>query len=178
MIQLADRSRQRSSKTTLASVTNAMPAATQSMINGHDPQVVDPPIQIRRIRAVVIRTTTERTLNRCQAIVVGFLWIAPLIGALENNSLLPLLLWAAPWLCVVVVHRWRGSDSIRQQLHQVAAGFTATVAVTALIHLGLQPVGGLTGPGGWFFWVFLAGLCLSILKVRCHSFVSPDSASR
>ena len=110
--------------------------------------------------------------------VVGFLWIAPLIGAIENKSLLPLLLWAAPWLCVVVVHRWRGSDSIRQQLHLVAAGFTATVAVTVLMHLGLQPVGGLTGPGGWFFWVFLAGLCLSILKVRCHGIVPPDSTSR
>ena len=126
----------------------------------------------------MIRTTTARTLNRCQAFVVGFLWIAPLIGAIENNSLLPLLLWAAPWLCVVVVHRWRGSVSIRQQLHQVAAGFTATVAVTVLMHLGLQPVGGLTGPGGWFFWVFLAGLCLSILKVRCHGIVPPDSTSR
>ena len=126
----------------------------------------------------MIRTTTERTLNRCQAVVVGFLWIAPLIGALENNSLLPLLLWAAPWLCVVVVQRWRGYDSIRQQLHLVAAVFTATVAVTVLMHLGLQPVGGLTGPGGWFFWVFLAGLCLSILKVRCHGIVPPENNSR
>ena len=126
----------------------------------------------------MIRTTTERTLNRCQAIVVGFLWIAPLIGALENNSLLPLLLWAAPWLCVVVVHRWRGSDSIRQQLHLVAAGFTATIVVTVLMHLGLQPVGGLTGPGGWFFWLFLAGLCLSILKVRRQGIVSTDSTPR
>ena len=121
---------------------------------------------------------TSLTIVFCYKIIVGFLWIAPLIGAIENNSLLPLLLWAAPWLCVVVVHRWRGSDSIRQQLHQVAAGFTATVAVTVLMHLGLQPVGGLTGPGGWFFWVFLAGLCLSILKVRCHGIVPPDSTSR
>ena len=126
----------------------------------------------------MIRTTTERTLNRCQAIVVGFLWIAPLIGALENNSLLPLLLWTAPWLCVVVVCRGRKSNPIREHLHQVAAVFTATVAVTALIQLGFQPVGGLTGPGGWFFWLFLAGLSLSILKVRRQGIVSTDSTPR
>jgi len=121
---------------------------------------------------------TSLTIVFCYKIIVGFLWIAPLIGAIENNSLLPLLLWAAPWLCVVVVHRWRGSDSIRPSLLHIAAGFIATVAVTVLIHLGLQHVGGLTGPGGWFFWVFLAGLCLSILKVRCHGIVPPDSTSR
>ena len=124
------------------------------------------------------KTIASLAIVFCYRIIVGLLWIAPLIGAIENNSLLPLLLWAAPWLCVVVVHRWRGSNPVRQHLHQVTAGFTATVAVTVLMHLGLQPVGGLTGPGGWFFWVFIAGLCLSILKVRCHGVMPPDSTSR
>lgn len=97
---------------------------------------------------------------------MGLMWTGPIIGAIENKSLTPLALWAAPISCLIFKRQWEHFKHQRKQFPAAVTSLAALVAATALIHLGLQPVGGLLGPGGWFFWLFITGLCLNLFHLK------------
>jgi len=100
--------------------------------------------------------------------VVGLLCIAPLVGAVENRSWWPMLLLSVPVICRALVLLWPVVDQ-----HQVFLPFrwliavVLTVLLVVLIDLGLRPVGGLAGPGGWYLPLSLLAVMITFLRLSC-----------
>jgi hypothetical protein len=117
----------------------------------------------------MIGTTVTTALLLCRPAVMALLWVAPVIGALENKSVAPLLLLTAPAFCWFVLHQSAKNDLSNQHRRTRLIDFGGALFVTVIIHRGLQPVGGLLGPGGWFFWLFITGLSISLLKAQTRT---------
>ncbi len=95
--------------------------------------------------------------------VMALLWLAPLVGAAENRSCWPLLL--LPLMCGGLLRLQRVAHRCRQRALALRAGAAVlAVLLLVLIDLGLRPVGGLLGPGGWYLLLDLAAVLLTLLR--------------
>jgi hypothetical protein len=97
--------------------------------------------------------------------LIGFLWLAPLIGAAENKSGWPLLLLIVPVACRSLPKIHSAIEGRCLQRPIVMAGIAVLAALIGiLIHLGLHPVGGVLGPGGWYLPLAIACILLSVWR--------------
>ncbi len=102
--------------------------------------------------------------------VMALLWLAPLVGAAENRSCWPLLLLLLPLMC-------GGLPRLQRVAHRRKQRALAIVFLV-IIDLGLRPVGGLLGPGGWYLLLALAAVLLTLLRfsdLRGHGSSGHDS---
>ena len=100
--------------------------------------------------------------------VVGLLCIAPLVGAVENRSWWPMLLLSVPVICRALVLLWPVVDQHQGFLpFRWLIAVVLTVLLVVLIDLGLRPVGGLAGPGGWYLPLSLLAVMLTFLRLSC-----------
>ena len=111
--------------------------------------------------------------------VMALLWLAPLVGAAENRSCWPLLLLLLPLMCGGLPRLQRVAHRRKQRALALWAG-AAVLAIVFLmiIDLGLRPVGGLLGPGGWYVLLALAAVLLTLLRfgdLRGHGSSGHDS---
>ena len=103
-----------------------------------------------------------KTLHRG---ISSVLWLAPFVGAAENRSMWPLLLLPLPMICSVLP----GLQVLAYRSKQpTLALFSVLIAVAVLcgvlIDLGLRPVGGIFGPGGWYLPLTVAAIVLTLLR--------------
>lgn len=97
--------------------------------------------------------------------VTALLWLAPLVGAVENRSCWPLLLLLLPLVCGGLPRLLRVAHRSRQRALAMWVGAAVlAVLLLVLIDLGLRPVGGLLGPGGWYLPLALAAVVLTLLR--------------
>ena len=104
-------------------------------------------------------------INNLYRCLSAFLCFAPLVGALENQSWKPLWLLSIPVACRLLPTIY-GLIKRRKLGHSTftLVFFIWSLLIVVVTQLGLEPVGGIFGPGGWYLPLAITCIMLSLLK--------------